>query len=381
MFLLSLLTASLLVTLPQAPAADNRPFLAPELASQPAFTSLDSFPPGLPGALDYSLAYLKTPAAATLYGQRGDTPFSLDRVRRSVARFRQLLQANLSPVAFQEKLTQEFEFHQVAGDDRAGSILFTGYFEPTYEASRTPTATYRFPLFRRPKDFATWPKPHPTRVQLVGPDGLQAAKGPLKGLEVVWLKDRFQAFLVEVQGSARLHLSDGGTMTVGNEAIMDYPYVSLGKLMVTDQLLKAGEVTLPAMIAYFNEHPGTLDGYLSRCNRMVFFRDTEGSQPMGCLNVPVTALCSVATDKDLFPAGGLALIELELPSLAADGTPGLQRVQRFVLDQDSGGPIKGPWRFDYFMGSGPEAGAQAGLMNKRGKAWYLLLKAATSPTP
>jgi len=70
-------------------------------------------------------------------------------------------------------------------------------------------AEYRYPLYRLPPNFTRWPKPHPTRVQLEGKDGLLGAKSRLRGLEMVWLRDRLEAFLVQIQGSARLQLTDG----------------------------------------------------------------------------------------------------------------------------------------------------------------------------
>lgn len=47
---------------------------------------------------------------------------------------------------------------------------------------------------------------------------------------------------------------------------------------------------------------------------------------------------------------------------------------RFVLDQDTGGAIKGAGRVDLFVGTGSEAGAIAGLINNPGELHYLLLK-------
>ena len=39
-----------------------------------------------------------------------------------------------------------------------------------------------------------------------------------------------------------------------------------------------------------------------------------------------------------------------------------------------GGAIRGPGRVDIFVGSGTEAGEQAGLINTNGHLYYLLLK-------
>lgn len=361
------LAICLALALPASPG----PFLRPGPAANPELAGLETQGPELAEAVANSLAYLARPGAARVYAQRSGDPFSLGQVRRALARLRQLLDGD--PADLKAALRDEFEFHPVAGEDRKGSVQFTGYFEPAYEASRTPTGPYRYPLYQAPRDFKAWPRPHPTRAELVGVDGLQGARGPLQGLELAWLKDRFQAYLVEVQGSARLQLPDGTAMAVHNSAITDYPYVSLGRMLAADQKLKAG-MGIPSIAAHFDEHPEDVGTYLSRCNRMVFFRETQEAQASGCLEVPLSAGCSLATDKDLFPPGALALVELELPVPRPDGSFTLRKVQRLALDQDAGGGIKGPGKMDCYLGSGPEAGTVAGLTRSTGRAWYLLLK-------
>ena len=47
---------------------------------------------------------------------------------------------------------------------------------------------------------------------------------------------------------------------------------------------------------------------------------------------------------------------------------------RFVLDQDTGGAIKGAGRVDLFIGTGNDAGQIAGLINDQGALYYLLIK-------
>ncbi|MFM7559445.1 3D domain-containing protein, partial [Cylindrospermopsis raciborskii] len=54
-----------------------------------------------------------------------------------------------------------------------------------------------------------------------------------------------------------------------------------------------------------------------------------------------------------------------------------RRVDRFVLDQDTGSAIKGPGRVDYFMGTGKVAGDRAGVTGTNGTLYYLLLKEET----
>lgn len=80
----------------------------------------------------------------------------------------------------------------------------------------------------------------------------------------------------------------------------------------------------------------------------MFFRSTSAqAKPNGSLGVPVIAERTIATDKSLMPPGALALLVAPIPN------ENLQKetVNRYVLDQDTGGAIKGPGRVDIFMGT------------------------------
>jgi membrane-bound lytic murein transglycosylase A len=225
-----------------------------------------------------------------------------------------------------------------------------------------------------PPNMASWPKPHPTRLQLEGEDALQASKGLLRGLELVWLRDRFQAFLVHVQGSARLQLTDGSVMTVGFAGKTSHSYTGVGRELVKDGKFTLEELNLPKLREYFTNFPADMNKYLPKNESFVFFRDTNGVPATGSIGVPVTAERSIATDKALMPPGALALISTKLPYPNAAGQLEQNAVNRYVLDQDTGGAIKGAGRVDVFMGTGDLAGDRAGFINSTGELYYPLLK-------
>jgi membrane-bound lytic murein transglycosylase A len=84
---------------------------------------------------------------------------------------------------------------------------------------------------------------------------------------------------------------------------------------------------------------------------------------------------SIATDKSLYPAGGLAFIVGKKPVLNGDNeVTGSEEFSRFVVDQDTGASIKGPGRVDLYFGLGEGAGAEAGSYVARNKIFYLLSK-------
>ncbi len=324
-------------------------------------------------SIDHSLRYLNTPAAAEAYRNYPIRWITRDRTRRSLLRFRELLQTARSPQELQAAVKREFTFYRSVGLDNQGTVYFTGYYEPIYQASRVRTNEYRYPLYRQPADLEQWAMPHPTRRQLEGVDGM-GTDSRLAGNELVWLRDRLEAYLVHIQGSAQLKFADGSIMTVGYHGSTDFPYVSIGQLMIRDGLHPRDGFTLPKMINIFNQQPDLLTRYLPQNDRFIFFRDTQGAPATGSLGVPVTADRSIATDRDLMPAGALALIRTQIPFPDGRGNTTAPTVSRFVLDQDRGSAIRTPGRVDVYMGTGDVAGLRAGVMGYRGQLYYLMLK-------
>ena len=333
-------------------------------------------------AIDYSLRYLRTNRAAVAYRRvQAQTGISRSHVQRSLLRFKQLLRYAITRQQFEAALAREFVWYRAAGHDGRGSVAFTGYYRPLVTASRVRTDVYRYPLYRLPGNFARWPSPHPTRAQLEGSDGLHQSR-LLRGAELVWLRDRLTAYLIQVQGSAQLRLTDGKTVTIGCAGHTNWPYVSMGRELVKDGSISATELTLPLMIDHFHHAPQDLNRYLPRNRRFVFFHQLRGAgasqaPASGSLGLPLTAERSIATDKSLMPPGALALIQIQVTNPAAAQVLGTSYITRFVLDQDAGGAIKGAGRVDVFMGTGEQAGRRAGVINSPGSLHYLLLKGSS----
>jgi membrane-bound lytic murein transglycosylase A len=325
-------------------------------------------------ALDHSLRYLRSDRAASAYArQQGRTGIPLARERASVARFRRLLLSAPNGDALRAAVAREFAFIAPPGGN-APDVQFTGYYEAVYPASRVPTVEYRYPVFAMPTGLARWPRPHPTRLALEGADGLQWRRGPLRRSAIAFLRDRLDAYLVQVQGSARLRLTDGWTLALGYAGHTDWPYTSMGMQLVRDNKIKREELTLQTLIAYFRARPDEMNVYLPRNNRFVFLRPTRGEPAHGGLGAPLTAERSVATDPAVLPPGALALIQVQVVNPVSARTLGTDLLTRYVLAQDEGSAIKGPRRVDIYMGSGAVAQERAGAINSLGRLSYLLLK-------
>ncbi|HEY9296756.1 MAG TPA: MltA domain-containing protein, partial [Phormidium sp.] len=258
-------------------------------------------------AIDNSLRYLTSPQAITDYQQYRIRGITRDRMIRSLKRFRVLVKNSRSAEQLWSAVQKEFVLYQSIGRDGLGNVLFTAYYEPLYDASRVPTPEYRYPLYRLPPGLKSWQKPHPTREQLEGKDGLQGAKGKLKGLELFWLRDRLEVYLTHIQGSAKLRLTDGTITTVGYAGNTAYNYSSIGKALTDDGKLPLENLTMPVILQYFQEKPQELNNYLPRDRSFVFFQENYGRPATGSISVPLTAQRSIATDKSIMPPGALAL--------------------------------------------------------------------------
>ena len=331
---------------------------------------------GLVVAVDRSLGWFAKPSARQRYPSHG-IPFTV--AHASVFAFAQLLADDGSPEAFAEAVLREFDVYSSTGNDDRGTVLFTGYYSPVFPASTQRTKEYRYPLYGRPADLVSDPvtgailgqrsgsdlvTTYPTRRQIEG-------SGMLAGRELIWLNDRLDAYLVHVQGSARLETPGGVDTYVGYAGTNGHAYTSIGRALVEDGKLPAERLSLPAVRAYFRQHPDELESYLARNDRFVFFQVCSGTNwPSGSLGVKVEPMRSLATDKEMFPAGMVTVVATQLPSSAG----GRDRFVQFMVDQDTGGAINAPGRADIYTGIGDEAGDLAGNLYAEGRLYYMLLK-------
>jgi len=101
----------------------------------------------------------------------------------------------------------------------------------------------------------------------------------------------------------------------------------------------------------------------------------EKEGPIGYLQVPLTAERSLALDRRIFPPAALVYIETSRPVVDPEGQINTwDTFKGFVLNQDTGGAIRGPGRADLFWGNSPYAELAAGYMQHTGVFYFLVLK-------
>lgn len=256
-------------------------------------------------------------------------------------------EAGADPAAF-------FLGHFVAAAPQAGHL--TGYFEPELAASPVRTDRFRYPLHAPPPAL---PADGPWLSRAEIGDG-----AVLAGLELAWLDDPLEAFLVHVQGSARLRFPDGRVVRLGHAARNGHPYRSIGAELIRRGAVPAAEMSLAAIRAWCLANPGDVGALLAENPSYIFFAAravAPGDGPLGAMGRPVTEGRTLAVDPVHVPLGA--------PVWIGPGVAGVPPV--LCVAQDTGSAIKGPGRADLFCGTGPEAGMRAGALNAPVTLWPL----------
>jgi membrane-bound lytic murein transglycosylase A len=256
--------------------------------------------------------------------------------------------------------------------------FMTGYFEPEFEGSLTRSDAFPTPLYGRPADLATrlagddWPGLDPAlsaaRRTTKGfepfPDRTAIETGALDGqnLEILWMRDPVDRFVLQVQGSGRIRLPGGAVTRLVYAGRNGHPYTSLGRVLSQRENIPPAQMTMDRLIARLKADADFARDLIRQNRSFVFFarRDDLAPElgPIGGAGLPLTPLRSIAIDRAVWPYGVPAWIDATIP----DGEGGSQRLARLMIAQDTGSAIVGPARVDLFVGSGAKAGHRAGLV-------------------
>ncbi|CAN5802174.1 hypothetical protein BH11PSE3_BH11PSE3_50300 [soil metagenome] len=265
-----------------------------------------------------------------------------------------------------------------AGDDRAAKAFFeenfrplvvqvpgkfTGYFEPEIRGSKAPSRLFTVPVYRRPSDLTD--KPYFTRAEIEQ----GALKG--KGLEIAYVQDPVGLYEVQVQGSGRIQLAEGGVMNLGFDGSNNRSYTTIGTVLMEMGVFKTKEqATWPAIRDWLKRNPRQAREVMRKNERYIFFKDTRTGGAIGAEGVPLTAQRSLAVDTAFTPYGTPVWIDTVRPVARKPGAT--ETYRRLIIAQDAGTAIQGPARGDVFFGAGPQAADWAGRMNSDGRAIVLV---------
>jgi membrane-bound lytic murein transglycosylase A len=341
-------------------------------------------------AIRGSVSYLEKLPPDRIVGEH-PRRFTAGEVLESLLAFEKSLDSWDCRECWTRDFNTRFDFIPSSGDAELETVLFTGYYAPVIEGSLTPTPEYAYPIYGMPTDLIVTERltllpslapekvagrleegnlvPYYSRREI---DELGSLRG--RGYEIAWVKNPIDLFFLHIQGSGIVQLEDGRRLLVGYAGANGRPYRSIGRLLIDRGKIPQEEMSMQRLRRYLLDYPDEKNEIFSYNESYVFFRFLQEG-PLGNIEVPLTAGRSIATDARLFPKGALAFISTERPVLdAAGGLLGWQPFSRFVLNQDTGGAIRGPQRADLYFGIGAEAEGAAGYMNRPGKLYFLSLK-------
>jgi len=343
----------------------------------------------LTAAIKSNIAYLEKlpPDHRFKYGDEFFTPAS---IKESQTLLLQLVEKYPDPENLRKHIRRRFVILKASGNPQTGNVLFTGYYEPLFEAALEPDETYKHPIYSPPDDmiridlglFNPRFKGESLTARIDGRNVVpyysrgeieagQALKG--RGLEIAWLKDPVDVAFLHIQGSGHLKLPDGTILTAGYAAKNGRPYRSIGARLVQQGKISREEISMQSIKTYLAANPDEVEALLEHNPSYVFFRILEGPV-VGNIGVPLTPERSIALDADIFPKGALCFISTQKPRIGPGGDIlSWEPFSAFVLNQDTGGAIKGAGRADLFWGTGKYAEIAAGHLKHHGEL-YLLVK-------
>lgn len=336
-----------------------------------------------------SLTYLarRSPDDLVYFGK---DPYTISHLTRSLTYFSKIIREKPSPSRLSRIIADKFRVYRSTGKDGNAEVMFTGYYEPLLMGSPVKTKEFPYPVYGLPHDLISidlskFSKalsgkriqgryngktvvPYYSRHQIeTDPNFARKAK------PIAWVNDRVDLFFLHIQGSGRIQLTNGQTINVHYHGVNGRPYRSIGKLLIDQGKISREEMSMQKIREYLKEYPNQLDSILRHNSSYVFFK-IEEKGTLGCFGVPLTPARSAAFDRNAFPPAALAFIKTEIPMVNAElKIEKWSKHKGFVLNQDTGGAIKGPGRVDLFWGSGPYAEIAAGHLKNQGELYFLIL--------
>ena len=345
---------------------------------------------GLERSVRQSMTYLKRVIGRKQF-RFGNDEYSAEHMMRSMKHFLEFIRTRPDAKKLRRFIQSDYLVYQYARGQDYPQVLFTGYYEPQLSGSLYPSPEYPYPVYGRPNDLAAIDlakfsselkgkkiygrytdkgfMPYFDRQEIDEKGSIQD-----KADVIAWVKDRVDLFFLHIQGSGKILLPDGRLINVHYHGKNGRPYRSIGKMLMEKGHITKAEMSMQKIRAYLDRHPEEIDSILYYNPSYIFFK-LEEEGPLGALEVSLTPGRSIATDRSYYPPAALAFIHTQKPLLDGSGhIHSWTDFGRFVLNQDTGGAIKGPGRADFFWGFGPYAEIAAGHMKRMGKLSFLILK-------
>jgi membrane-bound lytic murein transglycosylase A len=270
--------------------------------------------------------------------------------------------------------------------------LFTGYYEPELQGSRTNHGRFRTPVYGVPDDLievdlGEFPGsrsderiagrldgrrlvPYATRAEI---DKFGLSRAPV----LFFADDPAAVFFLHIQGSGRVRFEDGRMERVAYAAQNGWPYTPVGRALIEERQIAREKASMQTIRAWLDEHPQEERAVMERDRSFVFFKELPLGDPRlgspGAEGVALTPNASIAVDQRIHPLGAPFYIAASEPD--PDASRPERALRRLFVAQDIGGAIRGPVRADLFFGYGRDAESMAGRMKATGRLYVLVPKA------
>lgn len=277
---------------------------------------------------------------------------------------------------FQTSVMDNFDLFEPdlrPGDPRYGeskTTFFTAYYTPLIYASSRSETNFRYPIYKRPQAESLIKS---TRQEI-------DFKGKLsnQNLELFYARDLFELYLLHVQGGGKIITNDGQQMKtyyLSYQGGNGHKFTFISKYMMSKGYIKNGSIE--SQKEFLDQNPELYEEIYSTCPNYIYFQITD-HPPLGNDLVPLTDNRSIATDSTLYAAKGLiSFVKAQKPVSRSSNE--FTEFSRFMLDQDTGGAIKGKARADLYFGEGAYAEKAAYSIQHKGNIFYLMLKKSDVP--
>lgn len=324
----------------------------------------------------------------------GERTYGVAHLIDSIKALVDIVKTSESNIEIDRRVRETFDVYQSVGLDGQGRVVFSSYYQPVLQASLKKADGYVVPLYKRPADMvdvdlSAFGKNGDTLVGRVTKDKKVVpyfSRGEIdikkalagKGHEVAWLKDKFDALDLHIQGSGILKLPSGKEVLARYAATNARPYNSVGLTLVKAGVFSRDEITHDKLRQYLKDNPQAESWILSSNPRYTFFEIVPlpaDGEPFGTIQEALAPSRSIAVDPAFIPLGTIAFFTTTSPQADEQGRLlGHFPNSRFALCMDTGGAIKSPGRVDIYVGHGKQATLTARNQWADGKLYILVKK-------
>ena len=318
----------------------------------------------------------------------GDKRIKKSDLEISLSLFKTFLETKPLKKEVQRYIKENFYLYSPVKPKNKKPMLFTGYYEPELYGSLVKTERYKYPLYIVPRsllyvDLGKFSEkygskkliarkkgqriiPYFTNEEIVFENALEDEEA------LVWLDDKVELFFLQIQGSGKIYLEQGGFLRVHYAGVNGHSYKSIGRFLIKENKMTLEEMSMQNLKKYLENNPEEQRDILSYNKSYVFFETVEGG-PYGALSQELVSGRSLASDLSVYPRGAVVYVKTKKPVISGDEEiKNWIDLERFMIIQDTGGAIKGHLRGDIFFGSGEYAETAAGHLAEEGELFLLL---------